>query len=114
MSISRTGVYKSPKTALVSPIQSQTYRENQAEAEPVKAKTINMIVNWKFDSIPQRSFSFFMLSRKSTNIRTLSYRYSTVKFLFIGILKKNHIVVNKVVYFVSVINHWVIIDGHFV
>jgi len=41
----RTGVNQKPKSLFVIPIQKQTGFDNQAEAEPVMAKTINMIVS---------------------------------------------------------------------
>ena len=42
------------------PRQIQKGFESQAEADPVIAKTINIIVSWKFVSIPQRFFKLFI------------------------------------------------------
>ena len=54
------GVNQNPKSSFVIPNQKHTGMESQAEVEPVMAKTINMIVNWKLVSIPQRFFNSFI------------------------------------------------------
>ena len=59
--ISRIGVNHSPKSSLVMPNPKQNGLESQAEAEPVRAKTIKIIVSWKLDAIPPRCFSFSIL-----------------------------------------------------
>ena len=46
---SRIGVKKKPKLSLVIPSHTQTGLEAIAEAEPVIAKTIKIIVSWKLD-----------------------------------------------------------------
>jgi hypothetical protein len=56
--ISRIGVKKNPKSSLVIPSQMQTGFETIAEAEPVIAKTIKIMVSWKLDSTPHRCFNF--------------------------------------------------------
>ena len=56
--MSRIGVNKNPKSSLVIPSQRQTGFETIAEAEPVIAKTIKIIVSWKLDSTPHRCFNF--------------------------------------------------------
>ena len=53
------------------PNQKQNGFDNHAEAEPVIAKTINMIVSWKFVSIPQRCFSLFIFIYND-------YKYSNI------------------------------------
>lgn len=45
ISSSRTGVNQKPKSDLVIPNQKQNGFDNHAEAEPVIAKTINIIVS---------------------------------------------------------------------
>lgn len=60
--IKRKGVYKRPKSILVIPIQSHTIRDNQADTEPVMAKTINSSVSCRLPSIPQRSFNFLIFN----------------------------------------------------
>lgn len=47
--MSRIGVNKNPKSSLVIPNQIQTGFETIAEAEPVIAKTIKIMVSWKLD-----------------------------------------------------------------
>lgn len=47
--ISRMGVKKNPKSSLEIPSQIQTGFETIADAEPVIAKTIKIIVSWKLD-----------------------------------------------------------------
>lgn len=47
--ISRIGVKKNPKSSLVIPSHIHTGFETIAEAEPVIAKTIKIIVSWKLD-----------------------------------------------------------------
>ena len=63
--MSRIGVNKNPKSALVIPNQRQTGFETIAEAEPVIAKTIKIMVSWKLDCTPQRSFNFFIIMEES-------------------------------------------------
>ena len=46
---SRIGVKKNPKSSLVIPSHIHTGFEAIAEAEPVIAKTIKIIVSWKLD-----------------------------------------------------------------
>lgn len=43
------------------PIHSQKGLDNHAEADPVMAKTMKMIVNWKLDVTPQRCLNLFMI-----------------------------------------------------
>lgn len=45
MSKSRRGVNQNPKSSWVMPSQMQNGFDSQADAEPVIAKTINMMVN---------------------------------------------------------------------
>ena len=59
--ISRIGVKKNPKSSLVIPSHTQTGFDAIAEAEPVIAKTIKIIVSWILDCTPQRSFNFFII-----------------------------------------------------
>ena len=56
--ISRIGVKKNPKSSLVIPSQMQTGFETIADAEPVIAKTIKIMVSWKLDWTPHRCFNF--------------------------------------------------------
>ena len=56
-----TGVNQYPKSSFVIPSQKQKGFESHAEADPVIAKTINIIVSWKLVSMPQRFFSLFIL-----------------------------------------------------
>lgn len=55
-----TGVCQKPKSSFMIPSQKQTGFDNHADVEPVIAKTINIIVSWKLDSIPQRFFNAFI------------------------------------------------------
>ena len=59
--ISRIGVKKNPNPSLLIPNQTQKGSDAIAEAEPVIAKTIKMIVSWRLVSTPQRSFNFFII-----------------------------------------------------
>jgi hypothetical protein len=54
-------VKKNPKSSLVIPSHTQTGFDAIAEAEPVIAKTIKIIVSWILDCTPQRSFNFFII-----------------------------------------------------
>jgi len=56
----RMGVCQKPKSSFKIPSHIQTGFDIHAEVEPVIAKTINMIVSWKLDSIPQRFFNAFI------------------------------------------------------
>ena len=47
-------------SSFVIPSQIQKGFESQADADPVIAKTINIIVSWKLVSIPQRFFNLFI------------------------------------------------------
>ncbi len=69
--INRTGVNQYPKSSFVIPNQKQNGFDSHAEAEPVIAKTINMIMSWKLVSIPQRCFSLFIFIYND-------YKYSNI------------------------------------
>ncbi len=71
MMIKRTGVNHKPQSSLVIPNQKQTGLDNHAEAEPVMAKTINMMVSCKLDVIPQRFFNPFIFIYND-------YKYTTI------------------------------------
>ncbi len=60
INIKRTGIIKYPKESFVIPSHVQNGLDNQADADPVIAKTIRIIMNWKFVSIPQRCLSLFI------------------------------------------------------
>lgn len=59
------GVKKNPKSSLVIPSQMQIGFEANAEAEPVIAKTMKMILSWKLDCIPQRFFNFSIIDSET-------------------------------------------------
>lgn len=58
--INRAGVCQKPKSSFRIPNQIHTGFDNHADVEPVIAKTINIIVSWKLDSMPQRFFNAFI------------------------------------------------------
>jgi hypothetical protein len=90
---SRTGVNQYPKSSSIIPNHRHTGFDNRADVEPVIAKTINKSTSWKLDSIFQRFLipSFYLYDYKYSNIILEEHNQ---KFLFIGILKKDHIVIN--------------------
>ena len=55
--------------SFVIPSSKQKGFDNQAEDEPVIAKTIKMMVNWKLDSIPHRCLKLAMRYKLTTKIR---------------------------------------------
>lgn len=57
---SRTGVNQYPKSSFVIPSHKQNGFDNHADADPVIAKTINIIVSCKLVLTPQRCFSLFI------------------------------------------------------
>jgi hypothetical protein len=57
----------------------------------------------KIISMPQRCFSLFILFIMITNIVTLSDRQNQ-KVLIKCVLKINHIIINQIIYFISIIN----------
>lgn len=61
--ISLIGVNQNSKSSFTIPSHMQKGLDNQAEVDPVIAKTINITVSCMFDLIPQRSLkvSIFML-----------------------------------------------------
>jgi hypothetical protein len=42
------------------PIQFRNGLATKTAVDPVTEKTMRIIISWKFDEMPQRSFSFFM------------------------------------------------------
>ncbi len=56
----RAGVCQKPKSSFRIPNQKHTGLDNHADVEPVIAKTINIIVSCKLDSMPQRFFNAFI------------------------------------------------------
>lgn len=65
---SRTGVNQNSKSSFRIPNQKQKGLDNQAEVDPVIAKTINMIASCKFDLIPQRSLKVSIFIQMITNV----------------------------------------------
>ena len=65
---SRIGVNQYSKSSFRIPNQKQKGFDNQAEVEPVIAKTINMIASCKFDLIPQRSLKVSIFIQMITNV----------------------------------------------
>lgn len=53
-------VNQPPKSSLVIPSQTQNGLDSQAEADPVMAKTVSIIMACRFEEIPQRSFNLFI------------------------------------------------------
>lgn len=89
------GIIQYPKDSFVIPSHVQKGLDNQADADPVIAKTIKIIMNWKFVSIPQRCLSLFILYfYLLTKILTLSNGNKTIELLFVSVLKKNHVIIN--------------------
>ena len=75
--ISRIKVNQPPKSSFVIPNQTQIGLDNQADADPVMAKTTNMMISWKFEVMPQRCFNLFIFIYND-------YKYS-------NIISKEHI-----------------------
>ncbi len=59
--------------SLLIPSSKQNGFDNQAEAEPVRAKTIKIMVNWKLDSIPHRCLKLAMRYKLTAKIRENSF-----------------------------------------
>ncbi len=53
-------VNQPPKSSLVIPSQTQNGLDSHADADPVMAKTINIIMACKLEVIPQRFFNLFI------------------------------------------------------
>jgi hypothetical protein len=54
------GVCQKPKSSFIIPNQRHTGFDNQADVEPVIAKTISIIASCELDSMPQRFFNAFI------------------------------------------------------
>ena len=67
------GVNQKPIASLVIPSSKQNGFDNQAEEEPVRAKTIKMMVNWKLDAIPHRCLKLAMRYKLTAKIRENSF-----------------------------------------